>query len=215
MKINRRSAIKGALTALIALCATILIVARPVGAGRQPGSGDSNANAAPVPDTPVDPYQHSYKIDHYLEVADSGPLRGENIYWHKCWACHNQYQQAAPQLEKLFQMPMLMTGLPVTEANVTAFVKKGGPGMPSFGTTLTDADVADLVSYLHSGKCCTEGESLPANPRYLAAKDPWPVPSDLTGGARGTVRVASGDSPEGIMVQMIAPNGVRTTVYTD
>ena len=27
--------------------------------------------------------------------------------------------------------------------------------------------------------------------------------------------MASGDSPEGVMVQLIAPNGVRTTVYTN
>jgi streptogramin lyase len=41
------------------------------------------------------------------------------------------------------------------------------------------------------------------------------VQSGLSGGATGIVRVASGDSPEGVMVQLIAPNGVRTTVYTN
>ena len=32
---------------------------------------------------------------------------------------------------------------------------------------------------------------------------------------RDSVRIASGDSPEGVGVQLIAPNGVRTTVYTN
>jgi streptogramin lyase len=103
----------------------------------------------------------------------------------------------------------------VNEQTVAAHIKKGGPGMPSFGTTLSDADVADVVSYLHSEKCCVEGESLPANPRYRAEAHKWTVQDSLSGGARGAVRVASGDSPEGIMVQLIAPNGVRTTVYTN
>ena len=84
--------------------------------------------------------------------------RGENIYWHKCWACHNKYQQAAPQLEGLFKQAALITGVPVNEENVAAHIKKGGPGMPSFGTTLSDSDVKDVVTYLHSDKCCVEGE---------------------------------------------------------
>src|SRR6202030_2133139 len=87
--------------------------------------------------------------------------------------------------------------------------------MPSFGTTLANSDVADVVSYLHSDKCCVEGESLPANPWYRSETNKWTVQNGLSGGATGTVRVASGDSPEGVGVQLIAPNGVRTTVYTN
>ena len=98
---------------------------------------------------------------------------------------------------------------------MAAHIKKGGPGMPSFGTTLSNSDVADVVSYLHSDKCCVEGESLPANPWYRSETNKWTVQTGLSGGAKGLVHVASGDSPEGIMVQLIAPNGVRTTVYTN
>ena len=173
-----------------------------------------------VVDTPTpailhDDLQRSYRTDHYLEVAESGADRGENIYWHKCWACHNKYQQAAPTLEGLFQRSVLITGVPVSEENVAAHIKKGGPGMPSFGTTLADADVKDVVSYLHSNKCCVEGEHLPGNPWYRAESNKWTVQSGLSGGPAGSVKVASGDSPEGVMVQLIAPNGVRTTVYTN
>ena len=87
--------------------------------------------------------------------------------------------------------------------------------MPAFRTSLSDTDIADLVAYFHSGKCCVEGENPPANPWYRAETQKWPVQSGLTGGATGTVRIASGDSPEGVGVQLVAPNGVRTTVYTE
>jgi len=186
-------------------------MARPATAGRSPdGAADT-----PTPATNRDDLQRSYRTDKYLEVAESGAERGENIYWHKCWACHNKYQQAAPQLEGLFKQAALITGVPVNEENVAAHIKKGGPGMPSFRTTLIDSDVADVVSYLRSEKCCVEGEHLPANPWYRSEANKWTVQNGLSGGASGIVRVASGDSPEGVMVQLIAPNGVRTTVYTN
>jgi virginiamycin B lyase len=210
MKLRRRLAFlsTGALAAILSFA---IPAARRAAAGPLPGRTADNAS----PDVLHDDLQRSYRIDHYDEVADSGPARGENIYWHKCWVCHNKYQQAAPQLEGLFKLPALITGVAVNDETVAAHIKKGGPGMPSFRTTLSDADVADVVSYLHGEKCCVEGESLPANPWYRAETNKWTVQSGLSGGARGNVRVASGDSPEGIMVQLIAPNGVRTTVYTN
>lgn len=207
----RRKAMLLGTSAFVAVLSCAFWMARLARAGGSP-SGTADA---PAPSAYRDDLQRSYRTDKYLEVADSGPDRGENIYWHKCWACHNKYQQAAPTLEDLFKQPALITGVPVTEENVAAHIKKGGPGMPSFGTTLSDADVKDLVGYLHSNKCCVEGEHLPANPWYRAETNKWTVQSGLSGGATGIVRVASGDSPEGIMVQLIAPNGVRTTVYTN
>jgi streptogramin lyase/mono/diheme cytochrome c family protein len=198
-------------SAFVVILSFAFSMARPAIAGGSP----DGASDTPAPAAYRDDLQRSYRTDHYLEVAESGADRGENIYWHKCWACHNKYQQAAPTLEGLFQQPALITGVPVNEENVAAHIKKGGPGMPSFGTTLSDSDVKDLVSYLHSDKCCVEGEHLPANPWYRSETNKWTVQNGLSGGANGIVRVASGDSPEGVMVQLIAPNGVRTTVYTN
>jgi len=210
VNMQRRVALLGT-SSFVVILSFAISLARPATAGRSPdGSSDTPTAAADRDDL-----QRSYRTDHYLEVAESGADRGENIYWHKCWACHNKYQQAAPTLEGLFQQPALITGVPVNEENVAAHIKKGGPGMPSFGTTLSNSDVADVVSYLHSDKCCVEGEHLPANPWYRSETNKWTVQSGFSGGATGTVRVASGDSPEGVMVQFIAPNGVRTTVYTN
>jgi streptogramin lyase/mono/diheme cytochrome c family protein len=207
---RRRIALLGT-SAFVVILSFAISMARPAMAGR---SSDGAADT-PTPAAYRDDLQRSYRTDHYLEVAESGVDRGENIYWHKCWACHNKYQQAAPTLEGLFKQPALITGVPVNEENVAAHIKKGGPGMPSFRTTLSDSDVADVVSYLHSEKCCVEGEHLPANPWYRSETNKWTVQNGLSGGANGIVRVASGDSPEGVMVQLIAPNGVRTTVYTN
>jgi streptogramin lyase/mono/diheme cytochrome c family protein len=165
--------------------------------------------------TATDDLQRSLRLDTYRILADNGPARGENIYFYKCWMCHNQYTKSAPLLKDLFQRESLTSGDPVNDDNVTAKIKEGGAGMPAFRTTLSDADVADLVAYFHSGKCCVEGENPPANPWYRAETQKWPVQSGLTGGVTGMVRIASGDSPEGVGVQLVAPNGVRTTVYTN
>jgi len=163
----------------------------------------------------TDDLQRSARADTYHVIADSGAGRGENIYFYKCWMCHNQYAKTGPYLKELFKHTELMSGDPVTDENVTAKIKEGGPGMPSFRTSLSDSDIADLLTYIKEGKCCVEGENPAANPWYRAASQKWPVQSGLSGGATGIVRVASGDSPEGVGVQLVAPNGVRTTVYTD
>ena len=141
-------------------------------------------------------------------MAENGEARGENIYLHKCWICHNQYQRSAPRLTEFLQ------GDPLGDQALTAQVRDGSMGMPSFRTTLTDAEILDLVGYLRSGKCCAEGIELPANPQYYASSRKWSVPAKLAGGPRGSVQF--GGSPvEGVMVQLIAPNGVRTTVYSN
>ncbi len=53
------------------------------------------------------------------------------------------------------------------------------------------------------------------NPHYNAATTPWPVSTTLKGGARGVVRLATGQPLEGVKVQLIAPNHVRTTVFSN
>ncbi len=170
--------------------------------------------AAPGKEVLTDDLQRSLRLDTYTVVADSGPSRGETIYFYQCWMCHNKYAKSAPYLKDLYQRKNLVSGDPVSDDTVTAKIKEGGPAMPAF-PSLSDSEIADLRAYFHSGKCCVEGEDPPANPWYRAETHKWPVQSGLTGGATGVVRVKSGDSPEGIGVQLVAPSGVRTTVYTN
>ena len=198
---------------LLALMALLLAGATArLGAAKAAPKPSKDAAAA---DISTDDLQRSRRLDTYTILANSGAARGENIYFYKCWMCHNQYTKSAPLLKDLFQRENLTSGDPVNDDNVTAKIKEGGPGMPAFRTSLSDTDIADLRTYFHSGKCCVEGENPPANPWYQAETHKWSVQSGLTGGATGMVRIASGDSPEGVGVQLVAPNGVRTTVYTD
>jgi streptogramin lyase/mono/diheme cytochrome c family protein len=204
------------LVAVLVTCAFGIILSFAISVSRSvagQSSAQDSQSASVV--AASDDLQISHKIDDYTELADSGPARGENIYWHKCWVCHNQYQKEAPHLEGLFKLSNLIDNSPVNDGTVANQIRTGGPGMPSFRTTLSDSDVADLVGYLRSDNCCVEGEHLPTNPSYRAAAEKWAVPKSLSGGPRGVVRIASGDPPGGVMVQLVAPNGVRTTVYTD
>jgi len=181
----------------------------------------SRAPQAANPAVPGDELQRSYQIDSYHLVSNNGAARGETLYFYKCWMCHNQYTiqaeygNKAPflHLKDLYKQTKLVTGQSVNDATITDQIKNGSAGMPSFTTDMSDADVADLVSYLKSGRCCVEGENPPANPWYRAETHPWSVPKSTSGGPRGKVRIPSGETPEGIMVQLIAPNGARTTVY--
>jgi virginiamycin B lyase len=186
-----------------------------IGRSAQGQATSGQSRAAAGKDIPSDDLQRSIKLDTYKLVADSGAARGENIYFYKCWMCHNKYTQSAPYLQDLYKRPNLMLGKPVNDETVTEQIKAGGPGMPAFATTLSSSEIADLRTYIKEGKCCTEGENPPPNPWYHAATQKWSVQSELSGGAQGVVRIASGDSPEGVGVQLIAPSGVRTTVYTN
>ncbi len=166
-------------------------------------------------ETAVDDLQRSFRIDTYQLLAKEGAARGQSIYKNICWVCHHQFQKDAPDLKDLYKRQNLLSGDAVSDAAISAQIKNGGPGMPSFRTTLSDRDVADVVSYLRGGSCCREEQNPAANPWYRAPAQKWPVQNGLSGGARGVVRTAKGELLEGVAVQMIAQNGVRTTVYTN
>jgi streptogramin lyase/mono/diheme cytochrome c family protein len=167
--------------------------------------------------------QRSEDIYNYATIAPEGSGRGLDLYYHKCWKCHNDYAIAAgtpaPTLNNLFDRPILTSGKPLNAETVAAVIRDGGPLMPAYKFELSDQDVSDLVSYLRDDNCCYLGEEPPANPRYRARPaQPAQVagPRSLGGGARGAVRLADGDPLEGIAVQLVAEsNAVRTTVYSD
>jgi cytochrome c5 len=136
----------------------------PVRAQSAPPQGASEKPAQ------KDEYQRSTEIYLYRTTAKSGPQRGEELYYYKCWMCHNQFAKTGPQLHDLFKRPTFSSSAyEVNDQTVAAKIKEGGPGMPSFGTSLKDADVADLIAYIKDG-CCFDSENPPPNPRYKAKK---------------------------------------------
>src|SRR6266550_4035935 len=121
--------------------ATFLSLAALLVAGASARLGMAKAaskppKAAAAADVSTDDLQRSLRLDTYKILADSGAGRGENIYFYKCWMCHNQYTKSAPLLKDLFQRKTLVGGAPVSDDAVMAKIKEGGPGMQAFKYSL-------------------------------------------------------------------------------
>jgi mono/diheme cytochrome c family protein len=111
--------------------------------------------------------QRSLEIYEFRKAANSGADRGKEIFYYKCWFCHNEFTKDIPKLEGLYTHPSMLSGVPVTDANVKEKLRTGGPGMPSYRFTLSDTDLDDVVSFVRE-KCCWNSDSPPPNPRYKA-----------------------------------------------
>ena len=159
-----------------------------------------------------DTYQRSAEIFEMKTSAREGPQRGEEIYYYKCWYCHNKYAKTGPALKDIFKRDKLRSGQPVSDAAVIEKIRQGGQLMPAYRYTLRDADLADLVSYFKNDKCCFEGDEPPPNPRYRGIT----AAGTANAAANGTVHGAKREPLEGIMVQLVSTkSAVRTTVYSD
>jgi mono/diheme cytochrome c family protein len=114
-----------------------------------------------------DPYQRSLQVYEFRKAAQSGPDRGQEIFYYKCWFCHNEFTKDIPKLTGLYQHAALMSGEPVTDDTVKEKIRNGGPGMAAYKYALSESDLADLVGYLRE-KCCWNSDSPPPNPHYRA-----------------------------------------------
>ena len=199
---------------VISLAGLTSVQAAEISSIPRTADGNPNFELASEDGPLVDRFQRTYEVLQNNEVATSGAARGETLYFYKCWMCH---QEVASQgdLSGLVGPPLHdLAERSVSEQAVAAKIRNGGSRMPAFRHTFSDADVADLVSYLLGPTCCYENQDPPANPHYRAETNPWPVSMAVKGGARGAVRLTTGQPLEGIKVQLIAPNAVRTTVFT-
>jgi len=114
-----------------------------------------------------DPYQRSSAIYEFRKAAASGTDRGQEIFYYKCWFCHNEFTKDIPKLPGLYQHPALLSGEPVNDETVKNKIRNGGPGMAAYKYALSEPDLNDLVSYLRE-RCCWNSDSPPPNPRYRA-----------------------------------------------
>jgi streptogramin lyase len=200
----------------IILTATVWTV---VGRAAGQAQGDA-AGAKAASQTARDPYQRSYEFFTMTTTAKDGAQRGEELYYYKCWFCHNQYDRTGPQLKDIFTREKLGTGQPVNDQTVADKILNGSPVMPAYRHTLNQKDVADLLAYFKSDQCCFDAEEPPPNPRYRGNHSVTNLTrtgaTRFSGGARGTVRTNEGNVLEGMAVQLIDPRtAVRTTVRTD
>jgi mono/diheme cytochrome c family protein len=140
-----------------------VLVAQGIGcrAMAQQVPGAKPESSAPIRDN----YQRSLETYEFKKAAASGPERGREIFYYKCWFCHNEYSKQAPQLTGLFKRETLLSGLPVNDDTVKDRIRNGGAGMAAYKYTLSEADLNDLVSFVRD-KCCWDSDAPPPNPRY-------------------------------------------------
>jgi len=136
-------------------------------------------DAAAAAQTAIDPDDRASQIWHFQRLGSRGWQRGQEIYYMRCWICHNEYTViaepgAAPSLRDLFRRSRLLNGQPTTDGNVKAFVRKGSFRMPSYSPEyFSDRDLDDLIVYLRekcgtfpTGGGCFDEHNPPANPQY-------------------------------------------------
>ena len=150
------------LAAALAAC----LIAPPVAAQEAAPNAkpETKPEARPVE---KDYYQRSLETYEFRKAARSGPERGREIFYYKCWFCHNEYTKNAPQLTGLYGRGTLLSGLPVNDTTVKDRIRNGGAGMAAYKYTLSEADLDDLVSFVRD-KCCWDSDAPPPNPRYQA-----------------------------------------------
>ena len=168
----------GSRVAKLVLAGTAITVVVVLGLfiGRRTPDVATNTPAAPPPKEALapapqpafaDPYQRSVAIYNFRKAAMSGADRGREIFYYKCWFCHNEFAQGAPPLKGVFQRKKLLSGRPTTGDGIKDEIRNGGAGMAAYKYVLNDADLNDLVAYIRD-ECCWDSNSPPPNPRYRA-----------------------------------------------
>jgi hypothetical protein len=142
-----------------------------------PAAGQSSSETAQSGSSTsaqYDPYQRSGDVFYMNRMGKSGWERGKEIWYMKCWICHNDYTReannpsegpVAPTLKDLYKRPVLMSGQPVNDQTVRAQIREGSRQMPAYKYVLTDKDLDDLVEYLRD-HCCWDEQNPPPNPRF-------------------------------------------------
>jgi len=156
----------------------------PATAGGEAQAGPNTARGpvtTPTQPQPLDPYDRVSQVWYFQRLAGSGSQRGQEIYYMRCWICHNEYTViaepgAAPSLRNLFKKEKLITGQPVSDETVAALIRSGTRRMPSYSPQyFKDDDLKDLIAYLKekcgtfpTGGGCFDEHNPPANPMYKA-----------------------------------------------
>jgi|ERR1700680_4863811 len=152
-----------------ALALGIWAARRPPSPAQETAAASATQPKAAAPAEPPgvvrDPYQRSLAIYNFKKAADSGPDRGREIFYYKCWFCHNEFTDGAPKLKGVFERKQLLSGRPADETGIKDEIRNGGAGMAAYKYTLSEADLNDLVSYIKD-QCCWNSDSPPPNPRY-------------------------------------------------
>jgi len=79
---------------------------------------------------------------------------GRHLYDEYCDRCHAPYSsrgRKGPSMKHVFKQPYLpISGMPANDDRVTDVIKMGRNKMPAYGQVLTEQQIGDLLSYLHT-----------------------------------------------------------------
>jgi mono/diheme cytochrome c family protein len=128
-----------------------------------PAAAQQASDKAP----PMDELQKADGIYQFKKAAVSGAERGREIFYYKCWFCHNEFTKDVPKLEGLFTHSTLWSGQPVNDDTVKNQIRNGSADMAAYKYTLSEADLNDLVAFLRE-KFCWNSDAPPLNPAYRA-----------------------------------------------
>lgn len=165
MSWNKAFIVLAGVSVILMLSAGSLIA--PQARAQEGGASPEGAKKKEIKEPEKDYNQRALEIYEFKKADRSGSERGEEIYYYKCWYCHNEYAKGAPQLKGLYQRSKLISGQPVNDDTVKEKIRNGGPGMAAYKYVLNDEDLNDLASYLRT-KCCWDAENPPKNPRFRA-----------------------------------------------
>ena len=80
---------------------------------------------------------------------------GKHLYAGRCAHCHEEndlnLKKVPPDLHGVFERSKLPSGAPATDADVRRVVSDGKGLMPGFAGRFTEAQMAALIAYLHTG----------------------------------------------------------------
>jgi len=92
----------------------------------------------------------------FLTGCTSAHDHGEELFELHCADCHEtanpDLKKQPPKLEGLFGSRKLPSGAPATDEQVRKTIIEGLGTMPAFNGRLSEADVHDLIVYLHTLK---------------------------------------------------------------
>jgi mono/diheme cytochrome c family protein len=92
--------------------------------------------------------------------------RGGQTFFIKCNFCHAPIARWAPPLNDLYKREKAIAGRVWDDELVREQILNGSGNMPSFRYSLSETELADIMSYLRDGKCCPDASRPPSNPRY-------------------------------------------------
>src|SRR4051794_28057137 len=69
--------------------------------------------------------QRALEIYEFKKAARGGPDRGGEIFYYKCWFCHNEFTKDIPKLTGLYARPVLINGQPVNDDTVKNQIRNG------------------------------------------------------------------------------------------